>query len=288
MRYSYTSVDWQCGHARSAPMSPVQVCPWEQRQLRGIAIASRLATRSSRPGALRCSIIAERDNRDIPHRIRSVPMVHVAPSILAADFAKLGDEVAAVEQGGANRIHVDVMDGHFVPNLSMGPAIVKSLRPRTRLPLEVHLMITDPAQYAEPFLKAGADTILFHIEVLPDPRPLLRSIHSAGKKAGLVVNPETPVEALEPFLAEIELALCMTVHPGFGGQAFLRESPVRIHTLRKLIDRLNPACELEVDGGIDRTTAREAVAAGSNVLVAGTSIFRAAEGPAAAVKLLVG
>src|SRR5215213_9512113 len=123
-------------------------------------------------------------------------MAHIAPSILAADFAKLGDEVAAVERGGAHCIHVDVMDGHFVPNLSMGPVVVKALRPRTRLPLEVHLMIEEPARYAEAFVKAGADSILFHVEVQPDPRPLLKTIKGMGKKAGLVVNPETPVEAL--------------------------------------------------------------------------------------------
>ncbi len=213
-------------------------------------------------------------------------MIHVAPSILAADFARLGDEVAAVERGGANRAHVDVMDGHFVPNLSMGPVVVKALRPRTRLPLEVHLMIEEPARYAEAFAKAGADTILFHVEVQPDPRPLLASIKGMGKKVGLVVNPETPVEALEPYLRDIDLALCMTVHPGFGGQSFLPESPGRIAVLRALIDRHNPACELEVDGGIDRQTAPVAVRAGANVLVAGTSVFGAAEGPEAAVGLL--
>src|SRR5438132_5381196 len=186
---------------------------------------------------------------------------HVAPSILAADFARLGEEVAAVERGGAHRIHIDVMDGHFVPNLSMGPVVVKALRPRTKLPLEVHLMIEEPAAFAEAFIKAGADRLIVHHEVLPDPLHLIQDIRARGKSVGMAVNPETPVEALEPYLADIDLALCMTVHPGFGGQAFLPESPDRIRRLRTLIDRHNPACELEVDGGIDRQTAVECLRA---------------------------
>ena len=212
-------------------------------------------------------------------------MIAIAPSILAADFARLGEQVTEVERGGANRIHIDVMDGHFVPNLSMGPVVVQALRPVTKLPLEVHLMIAEPARYAEAFLKAGANTLIVHLEVLPDPRPLLREIRSQGRRVGLAINPDKPVEALEPYLGEIDLALCMTVFPGFGGQAFIAESPARIRQLHTLIQQHNPRCELEVDGGIDLATAEQAVAAGANVLVAGTEIFHAAGlSPAAAVR----
>jgi ribulose-phosphate 3-epimerase len=214
-------------------------------------------------------------------------MVHVAPSILSADFARLGEQVRETEQAGAQRVHVDVMDGHFVPNLSMGPAVVKCLRPVTQLPLEVHLMVEEPGRFADPFLKSGADTLLVHHEVLPDPRPLLQHIRGQGKRAGLVVNPDTPVEVVEPYLKEVDQILCMTVHPGFSGQAFLPQSPERIRRLRQLIDRHNPGCDLEVDGGVDAETAPVAVRAGANVLVAATAIFGAREGPAAAVRHLL-
>jgi len=214
-------------------------------------------------------------------------MATIAPSILAADFARLGDEVAAAGRGGADRVHVDVMDGHFVPNLSMGPAIVQSLRPVTRLPLEVHLMITDPVKYGAAFLKAGADRVLGHVEVLTDPNAWIRSVRHTGKSVGLVVNPETPVERVEPYLGLIDLALCMTVHPGFGGQAFLDESPGRIYRLRVLIDRINPRCELEVDGGVDLETAKTCVDCGATVLVAGSAIFGHEQGTEAATREFV-
>jgi ribulose-phosphate 3-epimerase len=213
-------------------------------------------------------------------------MAKVAPSILAADFARLGEQVKETEHAGADRIHVDVMDGHFVPNLSMGPAVVKSLRPVTHLPLEIHLMVEDPARFVDAFFKAGADSVIVHYEVLKDPRPLLRHVRDQGKKVGVAVRPDTPVNVLEPFLAEIDLALCMTVQPGFSGQQFLPESPERIRQLRALLDRHNPQCDLEVDGGIDADTGRVAVDAGANVLVAATAIFGAKVGPATAVKIL--
>jgi ribulose-phosphate 3-epimerase len=214
-------------------------------------------------------------------------MVHIAPSILAADFSRLGEQVAETEKAGANRIQVDVMDGHFVPNLSMGPVVVKGLRPHTRLTLEVHLMVEDPARFVDGFIAAGADSLIVHHEVLPDPRPLLRHIRGLGKPVGLAFNPETPVEAVEPYLGEIDLALCMTVHPGFGGQSFLAESPERVRRLRQMIERHNPRCELEVDGGIDEHTAPAVVEAGANVLVVGTGVFGRPGGPARAVRDLL-
>ena len=211
----------------------------------------------------------------------------IAPSILSADFSRLGEQVREVEAAGANRIHVDVMDGHFVPNLSMGAVVVKGLKPVTRLPLEVHLMVTDPGRFFDGFVKAGADTLIVHLEVHPDPRSILTHIKGAlGKRAGLAFNPDMPVHKIEPFLNDIDVALCMTVFPGFGGQAYIPDSTQRIRELRAMIDNQNPDCELEVDGGIDEKTIAAAARAGANVFVAGTAVFGAKGGPAAALKEL--
>lgn len=211
----------------------------------------------------------------------------IAPSILSADFSRLGELVREVDAAGADRIHVDVMDGHFVPNLSMGAVVVKGLRPVTRRPLEVHLMVEDPGRFLDGFVKAGADTFIVHLEVLPDARQMLDHIRRGlGKKVGLAFNPNMPVEKVEPYLREIDLALCMTVFPGFGGQAYIPESTERIRTLRAMVERHNPHCEIEVDGGIDKKTIPLAASAGANVFVAGTAVFGAKEGPTAAVKEL--
>jgi len=213
----------------------------------------------------------------------------IAPSILAADFSRLGELVRETEAAGANRIHVDVMDGHFVPNLSMGAVVVKGLRPVTKLPLEVHLMVEDPGRFLDGFVKAGADTLIVHLEVVPDPRPILEHIRRGlGKKVGLAFNPDLPVSRIEPYLRDIDLALCMTVFPGFGGQAYIPESTARIAELRKLIEKHNPTCEIEVDGGIDAATIPLASRAGANVFVAGTAIFGAKQGIGAAMKQLQG
>jgi ribulose-phosphate 3-epimerase len=212
--------------------------------------------------------------------------VKLAPSILAADFARLGEQVAEAEKAGADRIHVDVMDGHFVPNLTMGPPVVKSLRPITRLPLETHLMITDPDLFLDAFARAGSDSFLVHWEGNANLHRTIQHIKSLGKKAGVVINPATPAAVLEEILPDVDLVLVMTVNPGFGGQHFLASTLPKINRMRQMIDRIKPACELELDGGIDPDTGKLGVAAGANVLVAGSSIFGSKDGVAAAMKRL--
>ncbi len=209
--------------------------------------------------------------------------VKLAPSILAADFTRLGQQVVEAEQAGADRIHVDVMDGHFVPNLSMGAPIVASLRRVTRLPLEVHLMISSPDMFLDEFVEAGADSFLVHWEGNANLHRTIQRIAALGKRAGVVINPATPAAVLEYILQEVEQVLVMTVNPGFGHQQFLPMTLPKIRRVRQMLDRVKATCEVEVDGGIDKDTAPLAVAAGADVLVAGTAIFGERETVGAAV-----
>jgi len=212
--------------------------------------------------------------------------VKLAPSILAADFARLGEQVKEAEKAGADRIHVDVMDGHFVPNISMGPVIVQSLRPVTRLPLETHLMISDPDFFLEEFAEAGSDSLLVHWEGNNNLHRTVQRVKALGKRAGVVINPATPASVLEEILKDVDQVLVMTVNPGFGNQNFIDTTLPKIRRVRELIEQIKPGCDLEVDGGIDATTAPLTVDAGANVLVAGSAIFGASEGVAAAMKRL--
>ena len=204
--------------------------------------------------------------------------VKLAPSILAADFARLGDHVAEAERAGADRIHVDVMDGHFVPNISMGAPIIRSLRKATRLPLEAHLMISDPEFFVDEFAQAGTDSFLVHWEGNNDLSRTVQHIKALGKRVGVAINPATSAAVLEEIMQDLDQVLIMTVNPGFGHQHFLHATLPTIGRARQMIDRTKPGCDLEVDGGIDVTTAPLAVAAGANVLVAGSAIFNDSEG----------
>jgi len=212
--------------------------------------------------------------------------VKLAPSILAADFARLGEQVKEAEKAGADRIHVDVMDGHFVPNISMGAVIVQSLRPVTRLPLETHLMISDPDLFLEEFAEAGSDSLLVHWEGNNNLHRTVQRVKALGKHVGVVINPATPASVLEEILPDVDQVLVMTVNPGFGAQHFIPTTLPKIRRVRQMIDEIKPGCDLEVDGGIDPTTAPLTVEAGANVLVAGSAIFGEDDGVAAAMKRL--
>ena len=222
------------------------------------------------------------------HPLTELPTdrVLIAPSILAADFSRLGEEIRSVEAGGADVLHVDVMDGHFVPNISIGPPVVGMIRPVSALPFDVHLMLTHPDRYIEPFAAAGADHITVHVESEADIGAALDRIHDLGCSAGITLRPATPAADLAPFMDRVDLILVMTVEPGFGGQSFMAEQMPKMREIRGMIDAGSRPVHLEVDGGIADGTAGLVIAAGANLLVAGTSVFRAPEGAAAAIDAL--
>ncbi|BDG35098.1 ribulose-phosphate 3-epimerase [Parageobacillus sp. VR-IP] len=214
-------------------------------------------------------------------------MIKIAPSILSANFAYLGEEIRDVEQGGADYIHVDVMDGHFVPNITIGPLVVEAIRPVTKLPLDVHLMIEQPDRYIPAFAKAGADYLSVHVEACPHLHRTIHLIKEHGVKAGVVLNPHTPVEMIQHIIADVDLVLLMTVNPGFGGQKFIPSVLPKIRQVAEFIKERNLSVEIEVDGGINAETARLCVEAGANVLVAGSAIYNEQD-RAAAIRALRG
>lgn len=213
-------------------------------------------------------------------------MFEIAPSILSADFARLGEEIAAAERGGASLLHCDVMDGHFVPNLTIGLPVIKSLKRATRLPLDAHLMISEPGLYAEQFVSAGATMVSVHVEADPHLNRTLVAIRSKGALAGVAINPATPLVALEEALPFADFVLLMSVNPGFGGQKFIKTSLDKVRRLRRMIDDRGLKTRIEIDGGIDPSNVSEIVAAGAEIIVAGTAVFGAGD-PAAGVRALV-
>ncbi|MFI5272647.1 MAG: ribulose-phosphate 3-epimerase [Ktedonobacterales bacterium] len=213
-------------------------------------------------------------------------MALIVPSILSADFSRLGEQVEAAQAGGADRIQIDVMDGRFVPNITVGPLIVEAVRRHTTLPLEAHLMIVEPERYAADFARAGADVIIVHQEVSPHLHRTIAQIHALGKRAGVAINPATPLVMLAEILDQVELVLCMTVDPGFGGQAFISGMLPKIERLRGMLGQHEARADLEVDGGINAETAALAVRAGANVLVAGSAVYGDAQGVAAGIARL--
>jgi ribulose-phosphate 3-epimerase len=199
--------------------------------------------------------------------------LRLAPSLLSADFAELGAAVAAAEDGGADALHLDVMDGHFVPNISFGPALVQAVRSRTRLPLDVHLMISDPGKFVEAFAAAGGSTLIFHLEAEPEPGQLIPKMRALGVEVGLALNPETPVQAANPWLSQLDQLLVMSVHPGFSGQKFLPEALPKLREARTAFDELGSAADLSIDGGVTEETGPLAAAAGATFFVCGNSAF---------------
>jgi len=211
--------------------------------------------------------------------------VKLAPSILAADFAKIAEQIRAAEAGGADMFHLDTMDGEFVPNISWGPKIVADLRKLTKLPFDAHLMIVEPERYVDRFIEAGCQYVTFHYEATPHAHRLLGHLRASGVKGGIAINPQTPVSMLQDVIGEADLALVMSVNPGFGGQPFIEHALQKLGEARKLIDAHNPACELEVDGGVGSANIERARDAGATILVAGSSVFEASD-IAAAVRAL--
>ncbi len=209
--------------------------------------------------------------------------IQIVPSILSADFTRLGEQVLAAQRGGADQIHVDVMDGHFVPNITFGPLIVSALRRVTDLPLDVHLMISDPDRHLAAFAKVGASALTVHVETCTHIHRTIQTIHNLGLRAGVAINPGTPISHIEAIAPDVDLVLVMSVNPGFGGQAFIEHSPRRIEQARRLLDEVNPQADLAVDGGIDPHTVAQVVAAGANVLIAGSAIFESPLGIEAAI-----
>jgi ribulose-phosphate 3-epimerase len=212
-------------------------------------------------------------------------MVEIAPSILSADFTRLGEEIAAIERGGAGLVHVDVMDGHFVPNITIGLPVVRALKQATQLPLDTHLMITEPGIYAEQFVEAGASMVSVHVEIDPHLHRTLTGIRKKGALAGVAINPATPLVALEEALPFADYVLLMSVNPGFGGQKFIQTSLDKVRRLRRMIDERGLKTRIEIDGGIDRNNIADVVAAGAEIIVAGSAVFNESD-PTQAVRAL--